>query len=251
MAQKVAFSARKDPLLRPRKTTERQRDASGAPDAPGAAGATKPSPSTPAPARKHTGSGSRARPRSLAAVEEPAGVIAVPSASSAGAGRRRSTHAADDSSDPPTPAAASQRSQRWRHSARRVQTSMSLPPATWDNLDEVGETAGASAGELLVAILNEAIPQTPADALAAVERLLVSSARNDGPQEERNYRLPLDLRTQLDALTKALGPQVQRSLLIRALLSAHAPQDGDAARTLITAQRVQAMRSAVGASAAD
>lgn len=245
MAQKLTFSARKDPLLRPRKSTERQQDASTTPDAPGAAAATKPPTSTPAPARKRTGSASRARPRSLAAVEEPAGVIAVATASSAEADRP--TDAADDSRDTPTPTAR----ERSRHSARRVQTSMSFPPRTWDALDEVGETAGASAGELLIAILNDAIPETPADALAAVEQLLISSASaDDGPHEERNYRLPLDLRTRLDELTRALGPQVQRSLLIRALLAAHAPQNADAARTLLTTQRIQAMRSAVSASAA-
>lgn len=249
MAQKLTFSARKDPLLRPRKTTERQQDASGTPDAPRATAATKPPASTPAPARKRTGSASRTRPRSLAAVEEPAGVIAVAPAGSAPAGG--AAGAADDSSEAPTATARSERRERSRHSARRVQTSMSFPPGTWDALDEVGETAGASAGELLIAILNDAIPETPADALAAVEQLLISSASaDDGPHEERNYRLPLDLRTRLDELTRALGPQVQRSLLIRALLAAHAPQNADAARTLLTTQRIQAMRSAVSASAA-
>jgi hypothetical protein len=245
MAQKLTFSARKDPLLRPRKSTERQQDAAATPDARGAAAATKPPASTPAPARERTGSASRARPRSLAAVEEPAGVIAVATASSTEADPP--ANAADNSRDTPTPTAR----ERSRHSARRVQTSMSFPPGTWDALDEVGETAGASAGELLIAILNDAIPETPADALAAVEQLLISSApADDGPHEERNYRLPLDLRTRLDELTKALGPQVQRSLLIRALLAAHAPQNAEAARRLLTTQRIQAMRSAVSASAA-
>ncbi len=119
---------------------------------------------------------------------------------------------------------------------------MSLPPTTWDTLDDLGQAAGASTGELLVAILTTAIPDSPTAALDAIERLLVS-APDEGLREERNYRLPLDLRGQLDALTKALGPGMQRSLLVRALLAAHTPQDGEDARKLITARRIEAMRA--------
>lgn len=247
MAQKLTFSARKDPLLRRPRAADEDDEGGSPADAMGATGGTKPSRP---PARKRTARASRSPRPSLAAVEEPAGVIAVPTESGRSARPDEAGRAPNDrgASDPSPSAEHRERSVR---SARRVQTSMSFPPTTWDTLDELGEATSVSAGELLIAILSEAIPDTPAAALAAIEQLLISAAHDDGPHEERNYRLPIDLRTQLDALTKALGPPVQRSLLIRALLAAHLPQSSDAARELITKHRIRVMRAAVGTLTAD
>lgn len=246
MAKKVTFSARKDPLLRPRRpASEHSQDTSVAPDAPAAGDDTTPSRR---PARKRTAAPTPSARQTLAAVEEPVGVIAVPTAS-ADRDARVSAAQDDSSTRSSEPAPASERSARVRHRVRRVQTSVSLPPATWERLDELGEAAGVSAGELLVAILAAVTPETPTAAVEALEQLLVTSLPHEGPHEERNYRLPLDLRAQLDALTEALGPSVQRSLLIRALLAAHAPHSSDDARALITARRLEAMRAAMRASA--
>ena len=151
------------------------------------------------------------------------------------------------------PEAAAGRPGRPRTAGRRVQTSISLPPETWDTLDGLGEGAGVSTGELLAAILNGAMPDSPQDALVALEQLLEGIRANDGPHEVRNHRLALELRAQLDALVKALGagPRMHRSLLIRALLATRTPPDSNAARELITARRIDAMRSAVLAASSD
>ncbi len=240
---KITFSARKDPLLRHHPAHQPDRHAAEASDRP-AADDTTTSISRPA-SRKRTPATDRAPRAALAAVEEPVGVIAVPTVSSGASRRASATH---DSSHTPEPTSR-QRSQRSRQNPRRAQTSMSLPPRSWDTLDELGAAAGASTGELLVAIPTASIPDTPTAALEAIEQLLVSNTSDAGMHEERNYRLPLDLRTQLYALTKALGPSVKRSLLIRALVAAHTPHSSDDARELITTRRIQAMRTAMHASA--
>ncbi|MBW3609154.1 MAG: hypothetical protein KY463_12520 [Actinobacteria bacterium] len=97
------------------------------------------------------------------------------------------------------------------------------------------------------------MPDSPASAFSAVEQLLLGDAPDNAGHEERNYRLPLQLRTNLDALASALGsrPRPQRSLLIHALVAAHAPANGDQARELITTQRIDALRAAMRESAAD
>lgn len=236
--EKITFSARKDPLLRPRPAST-PRKATSTPRQAATAPPDTPADSTPAikqPPRTRTPAGSGPRRPALAAVEEPVGVIAVPA---------RDTDTARQQSNPADDAGRGQprrRSDRSRPGARRAQTSMSLPSSTWDTLDDLAQGAGASTGELLVAILTAASPDSPAAALDAIEQLLVT-ALDDDLREERNYRLPLELRQQLDSLTMTLGPSVQRSLLIRALLAAHTPQGADAARTLITAQRIDAMRA--------
>jgi hypothetical protein len=230
---KVTFSARKDPLLPTRPTTADNATADRA-NAPTARAKT--------PAAKPTRS-RRAGPaqRNGHAVEEPAGVIAI---DTPGPPTQQSPVGA------PEPAA---RSARARHLGRRVQTSISLPPNVWDTLDELGEGVGVAGGELLSAILTAAAPSTPQDALTALEQLLVDIPPDDGPHEERNYRLPLELRAQLDVLVKALGagPRAHRSLLIRALLATHTPPDIASARELITARRIDAMRAAMLAAGSD
>lgn len=238
--EKITFSARKDPLLRPRPASQdrkavraQHQPATAVPDAPTAAASTTPI-SQPPPTRSPAGTSAR-RP-ALAAVEEPVGVISVPV---------DDTDTTRSQSGPPDEAsrvAPTARSDRSRQVMRRTQTSMSLPPTTWDTLDALSQAAGASTGELLVAILTAVIPDSPPAALDAIEQLLVN-APDEGPREERNYRLPLGVRHQLDDLTKALGPSMQRSLLIRALLGAHTPEGAEDARKLITAHRIQVMRA--------
>jgi hypothetical protein len=245
---KITFSARKDPLLRHHPANQPNRHAADASDRPAADDATT-SISRPG-SRMRTPTSDRSPRAALAAVEEPVGVIAVPTPSAVSGQMAPTTTAHGDSVAASEPATPGERGERSRHSVRRVQTSMSLPPATWDTLDELGQASGVSAGELLVAILTGGMPDTPTAALAALEQLLVNSPPDEGPHEERNYRLPLGLRTQLDGLTKVLGPSVKRSLLIRALLAAHAPQSSDDARELITARRIHTMRTAMHASAA-
>lgn len=235
--EKITFSARKDPLLRPRPASQPRTPAT-APRQPATAAPDAPTPTAPISQspRKPTPRSSGPRRRTLAAVDEPTGVVSVPA---------RDTETARKDSGAPNATsgvASTLRSDRARQGARRVQTSMSLPPTTWDTLDDLGQAAGASTGELLVAILTAAIPDSPTIALEAIEQLLGNAPDND-LREERNYRLPLDLRGQLDALTRALGPSMQRSLLVRALLIAHTPQDAEDARRLITARRIEAMRA--------
>lgn len=244
---KVTFSARKDPLLRPRRAAKEPSPARHPAPAEEQVDAVTGFPAGP-PASKASRA---ARGRNDRAVEEPAGVIAVPPRHDAPARSRRSAATDDENVTPSALTEGTPRAERPRHAGRRVQTSISLPPETWDALDELGQEAGVSAGELLTSILTVGIPDTPQAALSVLEQLLVSVAPDEGPQEERNYRLPLELRAKLDELAGALGarPRLPRSLLIRAILAIHSPTNGEHARELITTRRVDAMRAALGTSA--
>ena len=244
---KIEFSARKDRLL------PASRGDSGAQAAPARAR------STAATARRERSSTATASAGETSpggegptAVESPAGVVAVaPTRRSRSARQPRAQAPRATSPDTHADASASGRRARPGRTARRVQTSMSLPPILWDSLDALGRAAGVSAGELLTVVLADAVPETPAGALTAVEQLLGTIAPDEGPQEERNYRIPLTLRAELDALTDALGggARVKRSLLIRALLASNTPAEPDDVRELITARRIDSMRAALHAGA--
>ena len=134
-----------------------------------------------------------------------------------------------------------------------MQTSFSLPPEVWETLDELAAGASVATGKLLTAILTAAIPDSAAGAFATVEQLLLSATPDEGLQEERNYRLALELRTKLDALatTVGSGPRLKRSLLVHAIIAAHAPADAEQARELITTQRIDELRASMLESAAD
>lgn len=236
---KVAFSARKDPLLRSR------RGPADGPSPPRGAAPAEP----PITDQPETAAGGSPESTNDQAVEGPAGVVAVAPARP----RRRRSGAApvNDEDTEPRPTTAAPRAARSRDIARRVQTSISLPPDIWDALDERGQQAGVSVGELLTAVLAAQIPDTPQAMLSTLEQLLVSIPSDEGPHEERNYRLPRELRTKLDELARALGagPRMQRSMLIRAILAVHLPPNGEQARELITMRRLDAMRAALAASA--
>lgn len=248
---KVQFSARKDPLLRARRAASQATRVPPTEPAHDRVDDDAPVASPTSPSGEH-GTPPGARPARAHALEGPAGVVAVDSAEVAVPQRGRSDTAAPMSSVSPE-APPPQRPDRTRLVARRVQTSVSLPPEVWDTLDALGHGAGVSAGELLTTILTGAVPDSVQAAFAALERLLVSIGPDEGLQEERNYRLPLELRTKLDDLARALGPgpRLQRSLLIRAIVASHTPSSSEQARELITTRRIDAMRATMLASATD
>ena len=136
-------------------------------------------------------------------------------------------------------------------SGRRYQTSISLPPALWSDFDRTATDAGISTGELLTAVLRNGLPQSPESALDALERLLDHIPPDEGLLEERNYRLPLQLREALDRLAKILtpGPRGNRSLLVRAILVDHPLTTAEQARELANALRIQAIRESLHAAA--
>lgn len=227
---KVNFSARKDPLLRPRR----------APTVPPSAEDGARTPDTMQRPRNRRSRTTNAQPPGTAGIEAPAGVIAVPVGTTNSPKNPSDDGVATGQPAPPTGAPA-------RLGARRVQTTIRLAPEMWDNLDELARGAGVSTGELMSTVVTEALPDSPDAALLAVEQLLTDSAPDDGLLEERNFRLSLALRQRLDALARALGSDRKRSLLIRALLHTHTPADSRAARELVTTRRIDEMRVAARA----
>ena len=145
----------------------------------------------------------------------------------------------------PTPAS--------RHSGRAqtVQTSVLLPAPMWKHLTALATEAGSltNTNQVLIMIL-----QAHGDNLELVgedlNRFLASS--DDvlrAPWQERNVRLPLNLRHDLDllrdALTSAGLDQATRSHLIAAILTFHTPQTGEQIRQLLAEQRSETLRRAL------
>lgn len=237
---KIQFTARKDPLLRdPAPENARRRR----------------SPATGVGARDESADGDRGEnefgTHALdGALEGPRGVVAVPVAAPAGRSRIadvapspavRPAQLATSTARAPTTAPAA------GLSGRRYQTSISLPPQTWVEFDGLAQGAGTSVGELMTAVLGMGLPDSPEAALQALERLLSAIPADEGLLEERNYRLPLELREALDRIAKILAPRsrAHRSLLIRAILSDCWPASPERARELVTSVRVQAMRASL------
>jgi hypothetical protein len=117
--------------------------------------------------------------------------------------------------------------------ARRatIQTSVLLPPTMWDRLLELAREAGglASPNRLLIDILVTG-PQSVQDAADDLEHFLQLPAAQSAvgePWEERNLRLPVDLRRRLDdhrrILSEAGVPDATRARLIAATVHQRGP----------------------------
>ena len=241
---KIAFTARKDPLLR---------DPAKVPPAPRRAGVDTPPvdalvadrvPAAKPELEVHLPNAPRVH-------EEPRGVVAVSSVPSVPAPRPAPGSPADVGRyrDPAGPVFDVR--VPLRVSRRRVQTSMSLPPELWVELERLAHGAGLTPGEVLHAVLRKGFPDSPEAALASLERVLDRMPVDEGLLEERNYRLSLEVREGLDRLSKMLsvGPRsrMHRSLLIRAILLDQMLATPVEARELVNGLRVQDMRESLRA----
>ena len=155
--------------------------------------------------------------------------------------------AAEPSDDAPTTEARARRA--------TIQTSVLLPPATWDRLLELAREAGglASPNRLLIDILVTG-PQSVQDAADDLERFLQLPASETAvgePWEERNLRLPVDLRRRLDdnrrILSEAGVPDATRARLIAATVHRRGPSTPEEARALMAERRAEAFREALTA----
>ena len=247
MAKKIQFSARKDPLLRraARQLSERQLrpiapaapqpelDPTRSAAAAARTGETSPSTASAPTAVEESGRGRRRRAHATSPI--------CAQAASAGArgglarNARQTRPRAEGANGRGAQRGACRRRCRCPRTCGTASTSSGEPPAS--------QPASCSPSSS-----QDAVPETPAGALTAVEQLLGTIAADEGLQEERNYRLPLTLRAELDALSEALGSGARvRSLLIRALLASHTPAAPEQLRELITARRIDSMRAALHA----
>lgn len=177
-----------------------------------------------------------------------------------------SHHALNGAVDTPSPASAESSGMRARAQndipgpapaprqggrAQTVQTSVLLPAPMWEHLATLAAEAGSltSTNQVLVMIL-----QAQGSNLELVgEDLNRFLASSDGvlraPWQERNVRLPINLRHDLDLLRDALISagldQATRSHLIAAILTFHTPQTGEQMRQLLAEQRAEALRRAL------
>jgi hypothetical protein len=135
-----------------------------------------------------------------------------------------------------------------------VQTSILLPPFLWDRLAELASGAGSltTANRLLIAILHGRgaldLSQAAED-LEAFLSLPADQSRVGELWEERNVRLPIELRTRFDRLTRELAAagvvQATRAHLVAATMLLRGPDNAEDARTLMADLRAEAFRRAL------
>ena len=135
-----------------------------------------------------------------------------------------------------------------------VQTSVLLPPFLWDRLADLASGAGSltTANRLLIAVLHGRGPRDlaqAADDLEAFLSLPAEQSRVGELWEERNVRLPIELRTRFDGLTRDLAAagvvHATRAHLVAATLLLRGPDTAEDARTLMAELRAQAFRRAL------
>jgi hypothetical protein len=148
-----------------------------------------------------------------------------------------------------TPGAAPASRQGGR--AQTVQTSVLLPAPMWEHLTALAADAGSltNTNQVLIIILQahgsdlELVGEDLNRFLASSDDVLRA------PWQERNVRLPINLRHNLDllrdALTSAGLDQATRSHLVAAILTFHTPQTGEQMRKLLAEQRSETLRRAL------
>jgi hypothetical protein len=168
----------------------------------------------------------------------------------------------------PAPAAeppANRRERRLRPPAGRrargaasVQTSVLLPPSLWDHLKGLASDSGGvvTPNRLLVDVLASRGPHTLEEAAEDLDRFLSLPAERSsvgGPWEERNVRLPIELRQRLDELRGRLAAaglrHGTRAHLMAATLLLRGPSTGEEARAVMSEQRAEALRRALAVEA--
>jgi hypothetical protein len=137
-----------------------------------------------------------------------------------------------------------------------VQTSVLLPPSLWDHLARLTSESGglATPNRLLIDVLQARGPhdlQQAAEDLDQFLSLPIEQSRVGDPWEERNVRLPIELRKRLDELRRKLTAaglsQATRAHLIAASLLLRGPSTGEQARALMAELRTEAFRRAIAA----
>lgn len=134
-----------------------------------------------------------------------------------------------------------------------VQTSILLPPFLWDRLDRLAaEAAGLTTPTRVLIDVLAGGPESVADAAEELERFLALPPQDSGlgePWEERNLRLPVELRRRLDAHRRALAEagvrHATRAHLVAATILARAPTTGEEARAMMAERRAEAFQRAI------
>ncbi len=137
-----------------------------------------------------------------------------------------------------------------------VQTSVLLPPSLWDRLARLANESGglATPNRLLIDVLRARGARSLEQAAEDLDRFLSLPAEQSGvgePWEERNVRLPIELRKRLDELRRKLTAaglsQATRAHLITASLLLRGPSTTEEARTLMAEVRAETFRRAIAA----
>jgi hypothetical protein len=139
-----------------------------------------------------------------------------------------------------------------------VQTSVLMPAPLWDQLARLASESGglATPNRVLIDVLDARGPRDLEQAAENLDRFLSLPSEQSGvgdPWEERNVRLPIELRKHLDELRRRLTAagvsQATRAHLIAATILLHGPSTGEEARALMAELRTQAFRRAVASEA--
>jgi hypothetical protein len=135
-----------------------------------------------------------------------------------------------------------------------VQTSVLLPPSLWDQMARLASGLGglATPNRVLIDVLEARGPRDLEQAAEDLDRFLSLPVDQTGvgdPWEERNVRLPIELRKRLDELRRRLTAagltEATRAHLIAASLVLRGPRSGEEAHAIVAERRTEALRRAV------
>jgi hypothetical protein len=121
---------------------------------------------------------------------------------------------------------------------RPLQTAIALEAGHLEQLEQLARASGLSLNAIAVAAMHDGLPASAAEARHSVVEERAARTARSARRVEYNLRIPTELRTRVDELTRDTRerlPRAARADLVNAALSRSLPGDGQAAAALVAA----------------
>jgi hypothetical protein len=121
---------------------------------------------------------------------------------------------------------------------RPLQTAIALEAGHLEQLEQLARASGLSLNAIAVAVIHDGLPASAADARHSIVNERAARTARSARRVEYNLRIPTELRTRIDELTRDTRerlPRAARADLVNAALERSLPRDGQAAAALVAA----------------
>jgi hypothetical protein len=121
---------------------------------------------------------------------------------------------------------------------RPLQTAIALEAGHLAQLEQLARASGLSLNAIAVAVIHDGLPASAADARHSIVEERAARTARSARRVEYNLRIPTELRTRVDELTRDTRerlPRAARADLVNAALGRSLPGDGQAAAALVAA----------------
>jgi hypothetical protein len=121
---------------------------------------------------------------------------------------------------------------------RPLQTAIALEAGHLAQLEQLARASGLSLNAIAVAAIHDGLPASAADARHSIVEERAARTARSARRVEYNLRIPTELRTRVDELTRDTRerlPRAARADLVNAALGRSLPGDGQAAAALVAA----------------